>query len=310
MTNPDFPIHGVFAAVLTPLDGDLVPDLPRMVAHATWLLENGCDGLGILGTTGEANSFSVAERVAILEGLAEAGVPAGKMMPGTGCCAISDTVELTRKALELGAASVLMLPPFFYKNQSEDGLFAAYAEVIERVGDTRLKVNLYHFPQMSGVPVTYGLIERLLKAYPDTIYGMKDSSGDFENMAGAAKAFPGFAVFSGSDSLLLPMLRVGGAGCITACANVASSLAQAVYQEYRSHGDTPRAEDLMGPLKAARDVISNHPLIPALKALVARHRDDPGWLHMRPPVMQLDQATVQALFGAYDGAGLTLPDAA
>ena len=133
-------LGGVFAAVLTPLDAALAPDHAALARHCRWLLANGCDGLAVLGTTGEANAFSVDERLAILEGLAEAGIPAGALLPGTGCCAVPDTVALTRRALELGAAGVLMLPPFYYKKVSDDGLFAAYSEVIERVGDARLRV--------------------------------------------------------------------------------------------------------------------------------------------------------------------------
>ena len=165
-------LGGVFAAVLTPQTADLSPDHDALAKHCRWLLDNGCDGLAVLGTTGEGNAFSVDERIAILEGLAEAGIAGETLLPGTGCCALSDTVRLTRRAVELGVAGVLVLPPFYYKNVSDEGLFAAYAEVIERIGDSRLKVYLYHFPQMSAVPLSLALIERLIKAYPDTVVGM------------------------------------------------------------------------------------------------------------------------------------------
>ena len=303
-------VTGVFAAVLTPQHKDLSPDHGRLAAHSRWLLANGCDGLGILGTTGEANSFSLAERLEILDKLAENGVPTHTMMPGTGCCAIPDTVDLTKKAIEIGAKSVLMLPPFYYKNQSDEGLFAAYSEVIQRIGDARLKINLYHFPQMSGVPISMNLIAMLRKAYPDTVIGMKDSSGVLDNMLTAVREFPGFCVFSGADDLMLPVLRAGGAGCITACANIACDLAQAVYSEYRANGDSGNVEELQKPLAAVRKIISNYPLFPALKALVARHHGDDAWLNMRPPVMAMDAATSERLFRDYDGAGLRLPQAA
>jgi len=231
MTATNLELTGVYAAVLTPQHDDLSPDHGRLAAHSQWLLANGCDGLGILGTTGEANSFSTAERLEILDKLAENGVPTASMMPGTGCCAIPDTVEITKKAMEIGAGSVLMLPPFYYKNQTDEGLFAAFSEVIQRVGDSKLKVCLYHFPQMSNVPISMKLIEMLRKDYPDTVVGMKDSSGVLDNMVQAAREFPGFCVFSGADDLMLPLLREGGAGCITACANISSDLSQAVYAE-------------------------------------------------------------------------------
>ena len=147
----------------------------------------------------KANSLSVDERIALLERLVSDGIPAQVLLPGTGCCAVPDTVRLTERAVQLGVAGVLMLPPFYYKNVSDDGLFGAFAEVIERVGDGRLRVYLYHFPQMTGVPFTPALIERLLARYPETIAGMKDSSGDLANMTGAAARFPGFDVFCGSD---------------------------------------------------------------------------------------------------------------
>lgn len=310
MSATNLELTGVYAAVLTPQHADLSPDHDRLAAHSHWLLANGCDGLGILGTTGEANSFSVAERVEILDKLAENGVPTQGMMPGTGCCAIPDTVEITKKALEIGAGSVLMLPPFYYKNQSDEGLFAAYSEVIQRIGDDRLKICVYHFPQMSNVPISMNLIGMLRKEYPNTVIGMKDSSGVLENMLTATREFPGFCVFSGADDLMLPVLREGGAGCITACSNIGADLAQAVYSEYRANGDDGNVEELQKPLAAVRKIISGYPLIPSLKAMVARHTGDDAWLNMRPPVMAMDAAATQRLYQEYDGAGLSMAEAA
>lgn len=307
MADQDFAFKGVYAASLTPLSDDLSPDIGLMAEHCKLLLANGADGLAILGTTGEANSFSVAERIAILEGLSEAGVPASAVMPGTGCCAIPDAVELSKKAIELGTGGVLMLPPFYYKNPSEDGLFAAYSEVIQRVGDGGLKICLYHFPQMSAVPITYSLIERLLKAYPLSIVGMKDSSGDLDNMTGAAREFPGFAVFSGSDELLLPLLKDGGAGCITACANVASSLAAQVYQGFQDGADKQATHEI---LAAVRSAICQFPLSSALKTLMSRHSGNGQWLNIRPPLVPMSAPDIEKLFAAFDAIGFDLPLAA
>jgi len=307
VADQDFAFLGVYTAALTPSADDLSPDLRLMAEHCKWLLANGSDGLAILGTTGEANSFSVGERIAILEGLSEAGVPGSAMMPGTGCCAIPDAVELTRKAVELGTGGVLMLPPFYYKNPSEDGLFAAYSEVIQRVGDVGLKICLYHFPQMSAVPITYSLIERLLKAYPSSVVGMKDSSGDLDNMTGAAREFPGFAVFSGSDELLLPLLKDGGAGCITACANVASSLAAQVYQGFQDGADIQATHET---LAAVRSAICQFPLSSALKTLMSRHSGNQQWLNIRPPLVPMSAADTEKLFAAFDAIGFDLPLAA
>ncbi len=307
MPRQDFAFSGVYAAALTPLNDDLDPDIGLMAAHCRWLLDNGCDGLAILGTTGEANSFGLKERIRILDGLAEAGIPGEKLLPGTGACALPDAIALTRAAIDNGAAGVLMLPPFYYKNPSDDGLFAAYSEVIQKIGDDRLRICLYHFPQMSGVPIPFSLIERLLGKYPDTVVGMKDSSGELDNMIGAARNFPGFAVFSGSDELLLPLIEAGGAGCITACANVGSRLAAEV------HGGWVRGEDVGAAnetLTAVRNTVVKFPLSTALKTLMARHSGKDGWLNIRPPLMRLNDAERDTLFEAFDAIGFEVPLAA
>lgn len=307
MTDSPGIMKGVFAAVLTPLKSDGSPDDARLARHCRWLLANGCDGLAVLGTTGEANSFCLKERIRIVEKLAEAGIPGSALMPGTGDCALPNAITLTRVAVKCGAHGVLMLPPFYYKNVSDDGLFAYYAGVIEAVGDSRLRVYLYHFPQMSATPISYALIERLLKAYPGIVVGMKDSSGNFENMKGAAKRFPGFAVLPGSDDLLLPMLKEGGAGCITACCNVVSALAAEVWRGFHAGRDVTAAHER---LTAARKTISAYPLSSALKAIMARITGDDAWLAVRPPLVVLDAAKRAALFQALDGIGVTLPKAA
>lgn len=304
------PYKGVFAAVITAMKSDLSPDLDLMTDHCKWLLANGCDGLGVLGTTGEANSFGLKERISIIEGLVERGIPGDVMMPGTGCCASIDTVNLTQAAIGAGAKGVLMLPPFFYKDNSDEGLFAAYSDVIQKIGDSRLKIYLYHFPQMSGVPITYGLIEMLLKEYPETVVGMKDSSGVLENMAGAAERFPGFACFAGADDLMLPLLRRGGAGCITAAANVTSSLNAAVYNGWVNNGDTPEVEAAHEELSAMRFTVSEYPYPPGLKALIARHTGKDGWLNIRPPLTRLSDADRNDLYQKFDALGSPMPAAA
>ena len=307
MAQQDFAFSGVYAAALTPVTSDMDPDIDLMAAHCRWLLDNGCDGLAILGTTGEANSFGLKERIGILNRLAEAGIPGGILMPGTGACALPDAIALTRVAMDNGAGGVLMLPPFYYKNPSDDGLFAAYSEVIQKIGDEALRLCLYHFPQMSGVPIPYSLIERLLKEYPGTVVGMKDSSGDLDNMIGAAKNFPGFAVFAGSDELMLPLLEAGGAGCITACANVGFKLAGELYQGW-TNGDDVQA--IHETLTAVRHTIVKFPLSTALKTLMARHSGNDGWLNIRPPLMRMNDADRNALYETFDAIGYQVPLAA
>jgi len=304
------PYKGVFAAVVTPVKADMSPDLDLMAKHCKWLLANGCDGLAILGTTGEANSFGLKERISIIEGMVERGIPGNVLMPGTGCCATIDTVNLTQAAIGVGAQGVLMLPPFYYKNMSDQGLCDAFSEVIDKIADPKLKIYLYHFPQMSGVPITYGLIEMLLKAYPETVVGMKDSSGVFDNMAGAAEKFPGFAVFSGADDLMLPLLKRGGAGCITAAANVSSVLNGAVYNGWVADGETPSVLAAHEMLTAVRKAVSGYPLPPALKSLTARNTGNDDWMRVRPPFVQLSDADRNALFAGFDAAGMQMPAAA
>ncbi len=204
-------IRGVFCAAATPLNADLSPDLCAFAAHARALIDDGCDGIALLGTTGEANSFSLAERRAILEAGVAAVGPA-RLMPGTGVNALPETVELTRHALSLGVTRVVMLPPSYYKGVTDEGLFRAYAQVIETIADDRLQVVLYHIPQVSGVPISHDLIARLVAAFPQTVVGIKDSAGKIENMQAMIARFPGFSVLAGADPLLLPLMGMGGAG--------------------------------------------------------------------------------------------------
>jgi len=298
---------GVNAAVLTAYHADLSIDLNRMAAHSKWLLANGCNGLGILGTTGEANSLGISERIAVMEGMVERGIPAGTLLPGCGTTAIPDTVLLTRRAEELGIRGVLLLPPFFYKNPSEDGLFAYYSEVVQRGGGD-IKLFFYHFPAQSAVPITNTLIERLLRAYPGKFKGIKDSTGDWANTRGYADAFAseGFEVYCGDDSLLHATLNANGAGCITAASNVGCSVSQRVY----SNWNNAEGEAAQATLTLIRRAVTSVPLIPALKSLVARNTANPAWTIIRPPHTKLTAEQDSKLFTAFDAAGVTLAKAA
>jgi len=280
--------EGVLAAVLTPMDDDLAPDHPAFSAHCHRLLAAGCHGLSVFGTTGEANSLSVGERLAALEALLESGVPANVLLPGTGSCALTDTVDLSRAALEAGTAGVLVLPPFYYKGVGDEGLFRFFAEVIERIGDDRLRLYLYHIPQMTGVELGLPLISRLTDAYPGTIAGTKDSSGDRERIETLCREFPNFSVLAGSETLLLETLRNGGKGCISATVNVTSRLARQVYESHAS-GRDDESQALQERLSALRASIETYPVIPALKALMANLTREKGWRNLRPPLSGLDE---------------------
>ena len=296
-------LKGVFAAALTPVNADLTPDIKLHAAHSKWLLANGCDGLGVLGTTGEASSFSVAERIAIVEGLVKEGVPAAKMMPGTGCASFADSVTLTKAALDIGAKGVLVLPPFYYKNVGDDGLADAYSAIIDRVNDPRLFLYFYHFPAMSAVPISHDLIARLRQRYGHTIAGMKDSSGVVENMVGAAKKNPGFEVFAGADPAFLPLLRDGGVGCITAACNLMPDVLAKIY----AHRDSAVAEAPHATALKVREVVAKHGGIPAIRGLMARHARNKQWLRPRPPLSAPSDVNLKQLYADMDATGYKMP---
>jgi 4-hydroxy-tetrahydrodipicolinate synthase len=279
-------IRGVLAPVLTPFNHELEPDVDRFIAHCQWLIGNDA-GLAIFGTNSEAASLSVDERIFLTDALLGAGVPASRLMPGTGACSLSDAVTLTRHAVENGSAGVLMVPPFYFKNVSDDGLFAYYSEVIERVGDERLAIYLYHIPQFTQVPITLGLIERLLKRYPKTVAGAKDSSGDWNNSKAMIDTFgkDGFDVFPASESLLSKAMPIGGAGCISATVNMNPAGIHAVYEQWNG----VRAESLQAQADTIRKIFQAVPMIPAMKHVVAEFAQDPEWRFVRPPLCQLTE---------------------
>jgi 4-hydroxy-tetrahydrodipicolinate synthase len=275
------------------MDGDLAPDHAAFPAHCHRLLAAGCHGLSVFGTTGEANSLSVRERLAALEALLESCVPARTLLPGTGSCALTDTVRLSRAALEAGTAGVLVLPPFYYKGVGDDGLFRFFAEVIECIGDDRLRLYLYHIPQMTGMELGLPLISRLIDAYPGVIAGTKDSSGDRERIETLCREFPDFAVLAGTETLLLETLRNGGEGCISATVNVTSRLARRVYDAHAAGKD--EAQALQEHLSTLRNSIETYPMIPALKALMADLTGEKTWRNLRPPLSGLDDKQTQDL---------------
>lgn len=281
------PIHGVWSPVLVPVQDDFSIDAERFLAHARWLLDKGCHGLALFGTTSEANSFSVEERMGLLETALGAGIDPQQIMVGTGCCALPDSVRLTKHAVDNGCNKVLMLPPFYYKGVSDAGLYRSYAEVIDRIGDDELRVLFYHFPKLSGVPITVGLIELLLADYPRVIAGLKDSSGDWSNTADLIDRFPEMSIFPGSERYLRQGLQHGGAGCITATANVNAAGARAVWDAWVDNAEV--LDRLDEQMIAARTAIEAYPVIPAQKFLLARHRKDPQWQRVRPPLLDLDE---------------------
>jgi 4-hydroxy-tetrahydrodipicolinate synthase len=297
-------IRGVLAPVVTPFKADLSPDAERFVRQCRWLTSQDV-GLAVFGTNSEANSLSVDEKVDLLDRLVGAGIDPGRMMPGTGCCALPDSVRLTAHAVKLGCAGVLMLPPFYYKGVSDEGLYRSFAEVIERVGDGRLRVYLYHIPPVAQVPITLGVVERLLKTYPAQTAGMKDSSGDWSNTQAFLDAFAasGFDVFAGSETFLLRNMRHGGTGCISATANVNPGPIARLYATWQA----PDADEQQARLDGIRGVFAKFPMIPALKAAIAHYGKDAGWSIVRPPLVELTDEQAGALVAALDARRFVMP---
>ena len=298
-------ITGVLSPVVTPFGKDLAPDAQRFVRHCKWLLANGCSGLAVFGTNSEANSMSVEEKLWLLEALVAGGVPPATLMPGTGHCALSDSVAMTRRAVQMGCGGVLMLPPFYYKGVSDEGLYRNFAEVIERVGDDRLRLYLYHIPPVSQVPITLALIERLLGKYPGLVAGVKDSSGDWNNTKAMLDAFgkSGFDVFAGSEVFLLDNMCHGGKGCITATGNVNPAAIDQVFRNWQSAD----ADKLQAGITATRKIVQKVQMIPALKAIIAHFSNDPAWRTLRPPLVELERNQEEGLIAELRSSGFRMP---
>ncbi len=297
-------IEGVLSPVVTPFKGDLSPDPDRFVRHCRWLLSQNV-GLAVFGTNSEANSLSAEERIELLDRLVADGLDPARMMPGTGCCALTDTVRLTAHAMKVGCGGVLMLPPFYYKGVSDEGLYRSFAEVIERVGDRRLRVYLYHIPPVAQVAITLGLIERLRKAYPDNVAGIKDSSGDWKNTKAVLDAFgpSGFDVFPGSETFLLAAMREGGAGCISATANVNPAAIARLHATWRSED----ADAQQRRLDEIRSIMQGYVMIPALKAAIAHWGRDAAWGTVRPPLVALAAGETKELITKLEAKGFDMP---
>ena len=296
-------LSGVLCPVITPFDDDLIPDPGRLVRQCEWLLSQNV-GLAVFGTNSEANSLSVDEKIMLLDHLVEDGIDVSRMMPGTGCCALTDTVQLTKHAVELGCAGVLMLPPFYYKDVTDSGLYRAFAEVIERVGNDKLRIYLYHIPPISQVAISLKLIDRLTRTYPGIVVGVKDSSGDWDNTkAMLERGWDNFSVFAGAETFLLQTMQAGGAGCISATANVNPAGIDSLYRNW----NTSEARTLQQRVDDLRNVFTQFPMIPALKATVAHFKGDEDWKRVRPPLEALSVPQTASLVDALNQRGFELP---
>lgn len=285
-------LSGVIAAVATPVDESGAPDLKRAVNLARYLLENGCDGLNVLGTTGEATSFSVAERKAVMDAYKANGLPLHRLMVGTGAAAVSDAVALTCHAAELGFAGALVLPPFYYKGVPDDGLVAYIDALVKATGQKPIPIYLYHFPAMSGLPWHVTLIKRLLESFPTRIVGLKDSSGDIAFARSAAAISKDFAVFPSTEACLIDARLGLFAGCISATANLNADLCARAW----SQGDAAALDAAV----AIRKLFDGKPLVSGVKALLAHIRGDPGLARVRPPLAPFSAADRASVIAGHD----------
>lgn len=297
-------LRGVYCPALTPFDKQLKPDVSRFVEHCQHLLQQGCHGLAVFGTTGEANSLSVKERIDLLEALLKAGIKPESIVPGTGCAALTDTITLTRHSFQSGCVGALILPPFYYKPVENEGLYRSFSTVIEDIGDSRLSVYLYHIPPFSGVPLDIELIQRLVKSYPDNVVGLKDSSGVWAYTETLLKTLPNFDVFSGSEVFLRDNLLAGGCGTITASANVNAPAICSLFDNWEGQSGIERQAEIT----EIRKIIQSFPLIQTLKAIVANNLKDDSWLTVRPPLVPLSVKLRQDLAESLAQAGYTAPD--
>jgi 4-hydroxy-tetrahydrodipicolinate synthase len=286
-------LSGIWAATLTPIDGRCRPDAARAIPYYAELLASGCDGLNILGTTGEAMSFSVQQRIAYMEALAQQ-LPVDRMMAGTGAASLADAVRLSRRAIELGFRVALVLPPFFFRDTGIDGVVRFYVDLVGAVPDLAGRLLLYNFPRMSGFTFTPDVVRRLTNELPDVIAGVKDSSNDRELQRALVAEFPAFRVFPGSEASIAESLAEGMAGCISGSVALWPSLAQSA-----ANGDAQAAAgsgaDAGYAVARSREVFADLPLISAVRYVVAKQRDDTSWLRPMPPLSPLSQEDIKTL---------------
>jgi 4-hydroxy-tetrahydrodipicolinate synthase len=289
---PETALRGVIAAIATPVEPNGEPDCARATKLARYLLDNGCDGLNVLGTTGEATSFSLAQRQTVMTAYRQAGLPLDRMMVGTGAAAVADAVALTRHAAELGFAGALVLPPFYYKGVPDDGLAAYVETLVAATAAKPIPIYLYHFPAQSGLPWHPKLIRRLLDAFGGRIVGLKDSSGDMGYAREVAAISPAFKVFPSTEAVLMEARAGAFAGCISATANLNADLCQRAW----NRGDVAALDTAV----AIRKLFDGRPLVSGVKALLAHIHGDQALARVMPPLAAFSAADTAAVVAGYD----------
>ena len=278
-------INGTYCATLTPVNTDFSINKKLFLEHCNNLLTEGLDGIGIFGTTGEANSFNVEEKIEAINFLIDNNIDPDKIISGTGKCSIKDTVKLTKHAAKLKVKAVLLLPPFYYKNVEEEGVVEYFKKIVEQVGENSLKYLLYNIPQISGISISTGIIKKLIKLYPSNFVGMKDSSGDINNMLKIIQSFKDFSLFSGSDILAQEICKKGGAGAITATSNISGKLISYIINNYNNEKNINNFQDLQVQIRST--LFSNEP-ISTLKAFLSVKNNEKSWNKVLPPLSTIN----------------------
>tara|TARA_B100001245_G_C22854169_1_gene410630 strand:+ start:160 stop:1089 length:930 start_codon:yes stop_codon:yes gene_type:complete len=298
------PQAGVYTASLTPLFDSFEPNIPALIRHAQWLLEEGSDGVALLGSTGESNSMTVEQRQSIIEQSA-LELPPDRLMMGTGSCALQDAVRLTQASVNAGVLSVLVLPPFYYKPQSEESVLSFFSLLVEAVDNPNLRIIFYNFPQLSGYNFSIKILQELKLRFGDIAAGIKDSSGDWNNMLDMVQNVPDLMVYTGTETLLLDILRKGGAGSITATANLIAPECQHVFQAWKN-GRSEAADQAQKYLTALRIAFESYSFVSEMKSLLAAQTNSEEWNHMLPPFAQLPDEQVEELTEQIKVLGLDL----
>ena len=300
----ELPQSGVYTASLTPLFDSFEPNIPALIRHAQWLLEEGSDGVALLGSTGESNSMTVEQRQSIIEQSA-LELPPDRLMMGTGSCALQDAVRLTQASVNAGVLSVLVLPPFYYKPQSEESVLTFFTLLVEAVDNPNLRIIFYNFPQLSGYNFSIKILQELKLRFGDIAAGIKDSSGDWNNMLDIVQNVPDLMVYTGTETLLLDILREGGAGSITATANLIAPECQHVFQAWKN-GRSEAADQAQKHLTALRIAFESYSFVSEMKSLLAAQTNSEEWNHMLPPFAQLPDEQVEELTEQIKVLGLDL----
>ncbi|WP_269749224.1 dihydrodipicolinate synthase family protein [Herbaspirillum autotrophicum] len=290
----DTTLHGLWPALMTPLDAQSGLDTAKGVAHAKSLLAAGCDGVTLFGTTGEGPAFSVAERLAFVDALIAAGIPAARLIICSAAASNIDQIAIGRHASEHGCAAFLLLPPFFFRNPGEQGVIDSVAEVIDGIGDPKLAVILYHIPQLSSVHFTSAVITTLVQRFPQQIFAVKDSAGNLQHSLALIKAFPQLKVFVGAEEHIAPAMQIGGAGSVCGLANLAPRLMKRVIAKPAELSTQDAA--LMGKLLG---LIGQHSFVNVFKTVLAEQKNDAAWLRVRAPLSPLDDTARETILAAY-----------